>query len=154
MDSKNIYICSNYSDYDFKSDRIWRLDGSYEPFVYIIEEISTGMKYIGSRTYYQCLESDLGTKYFTSSNYVNWTKDEFKILEIIKCASNHDAIILEEIIIRENNAVFDDSFYNKHHQNIGFHGSVNKGKRSEEHTSELQSRPHLVCRLLLEKKKK
>src|SRR2546422_7387722 len=29
-----------------------------------------------------------------------------------------------------------------------------KKKRSEEHTSELQSRLHLVCRLLLEKKKK
>src|SRR5205809_2700005 len=29
-----------------------------------------------------------------------------------------------------------------------------KIKRSEEHTSELQSRLHLVCRLLLEKKKK
>src|SRR3989449_9203889 len=28
-----------------------------------------------------------------------------------------------------------------------------RGKRSEEHTSELQSRLHLVCRLLLEKKK-
>src|SRR2546422_5187790 len=28
-----------------------------------------------------------------------------------------------------------------------------KDKRSEEHTSELQSRLHLVCRLLLEKKK-
>src|SRR2546422_2976369 len=28
------------------------------------------------------------------------------------------------------------------------------GKRSEEHTSELQSRLHLVCRLLLEKKKR
>src|SRR5690554_7125243 len=27
------------------------------------------------------------------------------------------------------------------------------GLSSEEHTSELQSRPHLVCRLLLEKKK-
>src|SRR5690554_7401778 len=27
-------------------------------------------------------------------------------------------------------------------------------QRSEEHTSELQSRPHLVCRLLLEKKKR
>src|SRR5690625_6761554 len=27
------------------------------------------------------------------------------------------------------------------------------GQRSEEHTSELQSRGHLVCRLLLEKKK-
>src|SRR2546429_5699801 len=29
-----------------------------------------------------------------------------------------------------------------------------KDHRSEEHTSELQSRLHLVCRLLLEKKKK
>src|SRR2546422_9543794 len=29
-----------------------------------------------------------------------------------------------------------------------------KERRSEEHTSELQSRLHLVCRLLLEKKKK
>src|SRR3989449_2406802 len=29
-----------------------------------------------------------------------------------------------------------------------------QGYRSEEHTSELQSRLHLVCRLLLEKKKK
>src|SRR3989442_8009851 len=29
-----------------------------------------------------------------------------------------------------------------------------RARRSEEHTSELQSRPHLVCRLLLEKKKK
>src|SRR6266498_1236083 len=28
-----------------------------------------------------------------------------------------------------------------------------RSPRSEEHTSELQSRPHLVCRLLLEKKK-
>src|SRR2546422_8359575 len=32
--------------------------------------------------------------------------------------------------------------------------SVIYGLRSEEHTSELQSRLHLVCRLLLEKKKK
>src|SRR5690625_6437728 len=31
--------------------------------------------------------------------------------------------------------------------------SVKAAKRSEEHTSELQSRGHLVCRLLLEKKK-
>src|SRR5437870_9405979 len=31
--------------------------------------------------------------------------------------------------------------------------SIVTGARSEEHTSELQSRGHLVCRLLLEKKK-
>src|SRR3989442_4624208 len=36
----------------------------------------------------------------------------------------------------------------------GFAGRLLARMRSEEHTSELQSRPHLVCRLLLEKKKK
>src|SRR2546422_5868489 len=34
------------------------------------------------------------------------------------------------------------------------HADANHAARSEEHTSELQSRLHLVCRLLLEKKKK
>src|SRR5437870_13185205 len=34
------------------------------------------------------------------------------------------------------------------------HAQRIEGRRSEEHTSELQSRGHLVCRLLLEKKKK
>src|SRR5687768_18349010 len=33
-------------------------------------------------------------------------------------------------------------------------GPAERSGRSEEHTSELQSRLHLVCRLLLEKKKK
>src|SRR3712207_7040159 len=36
----------------------------------------------------------------------------------------------------------------------GREDSVTRGERSEEHTSELQSRQYLVCRLLLEKKKK
>src|SRR5579872_7543191 len=42
------------------------------------------------------------------------------------------------------------------HHSAGRAAPANRsGKiRSEEHTSELQSRPHLVCRLLLEKKKK
>src|SRR5688572_30967524 len=34
------------------------------------------------------------------------------------------------------------------------HNRKTKDKRSEEHTSELQSQSNLVCRLLLEKKKK
>src|SRR5207247_9678490 len=34
------------------------------------------------------------------------------------------------------------------------HARFSRGMRSEEHTSELQSRVDLVCRLLLEKKKK
>src|SRR3989449_4933428 len=46
----------------------------------------------------------------------------------------------------------------KHHQVLPGRHLVGKGlvvveMRSEEHTSELQSRLHLVCRLLLEKKK-
>src|SRR3989442_11886499 len=36
---------------------------------------------------------------------------------------------------------------------LGGEGAARRPVRSEEHTSELQSRPHLVCRLLLEKKK-
>src|SRR5690606_41315509 len=48
-------------------------------------------------------------------------------------------------------------FFHKHGRirelvKITYTGSVNP--RSEEHTSELQSRENLVCRLLLEKKKK
>src|SRR2546422_8122535 len=38
-------------------------------------------------------------------------------------------------------------------QVLGDGGAVDGDERSEEHTSELQSRLHLVCRLLLEKKK-
>src|SRR2546429_4165635 len=37
---------------------------------------------------------------------------------------------------------------------LGRLGGAGEASRSEEHTSELQSRLHLVCRLLLEKKKK
>src|SRR5690554_3481366 len=43
------------------------------------------------------------------------------------------------------------------HEQAGAAGEVHHDpgeRRSEEHTSELQSRPHLVCRLLLEKKKR
>src|SRR2546422_7574089 len=40
------------------------------------------------------------------------------------------------------------------HADEGLHADVSgRHDRSEEHTSELQSRLHLVCRLLLEKKK-
>src|SRR5690554_3614480 len=38
--------------------------------------------------------------------------------------------------------------------NVGIEFDAMLDARSEEHTSELQSRPHLVCRLLLEKKNK
>src|SRR3989442_4652299 len=59
----------------------------------------------------------------------------------------------------QKNAVkklFDDVAPRSAERNGGYTRIVKLGqrRRSEEHTSELQSRPHLVCRLLLEKKKK
>src|SRR3712207_8077977 len=58
-----------------------------------------------------------------------------------------------------NYSVF-TSWNNKWVHNTYYTGTVtypfiwrNTGYRSEEHTSELQSRQYLVCRLLLEKKK-
>src|SRR5690554_7678949 len=47
-----------------------------------------------------------------------------------------------------------DSWYSPGYENYQPKPEVIKElkPRSEEHTSELQSRPHLVCRLLLEKK--
>src|SRR3712207_6994789 len=42
----------------------------------------------------------------------------------------------------------------RHPPGLGAGAGPGAGGRSEEHTSELQSRQYLVCRLLLEKKKK
>src|SRR2546429_6083327 len=50
---------------------------------------------------------------------------------------------------RPNTSAKQPAAQEKHAQGIKDRGAQN---RSEEHTSELQSRLHLVCRLLLEKK--
>src|SRR3712207_7104751 len=73
--------------------------------------------------------------------------------------SLHDALpIFEEFgsyVKQEVAPVTDSNIVRKHHD---FRGRMRAGllslrRRSEEHTSELQSRQYLVCRLLLEKKK-
>src|SRR2546425_5366924 len=57
------------------------------------------------------------------------------------------ADILPSFAVGRNAPVCDDR------TRAGVVGSQGPGKRSEEHTSELQSLAYLVCRLLLEKKK-
>src|SRR5690554_6104283 len=47
-----------------------------------------------------------------------------------------------------------EKYFSPKTQQMYIERGTSKNKRSEEHTSELQSRPHLVCRLLLEKKNK
>src|SRR5690625_7510313 len=69
--------------------------------------------------------------------------------------SLHDALPISLEAVCQS--YFDYLFYityhcqNSRHRNCAWWRS--KLDRSEEHTSELQSRGHLVCRLLLEKKK-
>lgn len=127
-----IYRSGNQEKYKFKSKKIIRKEKEYEPFVYIIKEISTGMLYIGSKTSKNCLESDLGTKYFTSSKRINWKNevDKFEVIKIIKCFSNHDAIILESLKIKQHNAVWSDQYYNMYDPYIGF--NLSGTKRSKE----------------------
>src|SRR5690606_41941877 len=67
---------------------------------------------------------------------------------------------LGKIEIVNNTLIINDFSYKSKKDNVDFDKEV-KGTiewinsvRSEEHTSELQSRENLVCRLLLEKKKK
>src|SRR2546422_4385422 len=58
-------------------------------------------------------------------------------------AINNAPPIPKEVVSKEGRVILD-------------HDTIQNGQgvwRSEEHTSELQSRLHLVCRLLLEKKK-
>src|SRR5947209_15445614 len=63
------------------------------------------------------------------------------------------AVLRREVIDHENEADHRPSLHiaGKVHMELLCGGSRS---RSEEHTSELQSRQYLVCRLLLEKKKK
>src|SRR5690606_40021699 len=83
--------------------------------------------------------------------------------------SLHDALPISDLAITypisrgpfrapaELKAVRDVSFTLSPGRTLGIVGESGCGKstlRSEEHTSELQSRENLVCRLLLEKKKK
>src|SRR2546429_6526190 len=54
----------------------------------------------------------------------------------------------------KNLLVGEDLTYERKIREMVVASRVERTLRSEEHTSELQSRLHLVCRLLLEKKKK
>src|SRR5690554_7331648 len=58
-----------------------------------------------------------------------------------------------ELATREwhiNTKVEKTEFPDTHRVTVKVAAATSKDTRSEEHTSELQSRPHLVCRLLLE----
>src|SRR5690554_3626539 len=100
--------------------------------------------------YYSFQSSEPGGTRFERYNL----KPEDIGIETINAGTN----ILEELqgIPVTNTEIWGEGFLRNNgipFAGSGWYYSKNFIKRSEEHTSELQSRPHLVCRLLLEKKK-
>src|SRR2546429_5155352 len=71
-----------------------------------------------------------------------------RAMGLIRGGSLENAIVLTRDGIMNGPLRFPDEF--GRHKALDLIGDL---ARSEEHTSELQSRLHLVCRLLLEKKK-
>src|SRR2546422_5542954 len=68
--------------------------------------------------------------------------------------SKHDAEEAESLIRFASTAMFQAKEFGRNlYQFYDDEMNARTLERSEEHTSELQSRLHLVCRLLLEKKK-
>src|SRR5258705_756571 len=63
------------------------------------------------------------------------------------CSSDLVSLISDDIGIKRN------EFFGEYAEFVAAHLDNSLAERSEEHTSELQSLRHLVCRLLLEKKK-
>src|SRR5690606_5504590 len=64
-----------------------------------------------------------------------------EVLEELTTNFRYNDAVLRSLVLREDEAITEESFILKADK-----------ERSEEHTSELQSREKLVCRLLLEKK--
>src|SRR5690625_5982980 len=92
-----------------------------------------------SHRFFECSDNDI-SGFFFQKNSVHLL---FKIITI-------QLILIDK---RDHQPVYQQWFI-KFSQVVCQRKPVSAGFRSEEHTSELQSRGHLVCRLLLEKKKK
>src|SRR5689334_24357592 len=94
----------------------------------------------------------------TTEIYTLSLHDALPILEIIESWKKHTSNKANRISNRRGAfwaaGYFDTYARNSQHEQAIVRYIENNPVRSEEHTSELQSQFHLVCRLLLEKKKK
>src|SRR5690554_770419 len=101
---------------------------------------------------------DKGNIELLNKNLELWQRDKHKILEEIPYRGEFSPLYPykgQELKKdnRKNNWGTSVTWMNYQKLYNQIFPSSNMINRSEEHTSELQSRPHLVCRLLLEKKK-
>src|SRR2546422_1508377 len=86
--------------------------------------------------------------------FTMWSPSPIRAMQTTDEVATKIAELLDEsgyVYTKHNDTVWS---INRHGNYLSqFKVVVAAGPRSEEHTSELQSRLHLVCRLLLEKKK-
>src|SRR3712207_8376321 len=83
----------------------------------------------------------------------------FRSRALLRAAVHGDLRIMLPLVItvdevRQAKELLAESAAELASEGAAFRSDVPLGVRSEEHTSELQSRQYLVCRLLLEKKKR
>src|SRR5690554_3705430 len=138
-----------------------RLAGTYHPIPYLLERLS---HYLPGIVEKNALWIDFDKQLYTSydnsplQNHLKVKAQSVRNTAITHEWHNHSDLFTNvksdktQLSLEDENAL--------HVLRIYFTSPIDQLKdvvsitRSEEHTSELQSRPHLVCRLLLEKKKK
>lgn len=87
-----------------------------KPYVYLIQDLETGKRYIGSRIAKGCDPSDLGVTYFTSSSIVRplFVANPARFSKVIVATGSVEYIIdLEKKLIDDCGAVFSDDYYNR-----------------------------------------
>src|SRR5690625_5783700 len=88
-----------------------------------------------------------------------WWKSSPKYIPVerVDCIHAYDAVRINSAFLnflsQKNIPLHIYNYYGGYSGSYFPKDALPNGNRSEEHTSELQSRGHLVCRLLLEKKK-
>src|SRR5690625_6502660 len=135
---------SNYSQFDHLKEIIEILDVSpvlTKELLNIGQWLADETLSLYITTYQAMLPQVLKAKYDKEIVRVN---DAPLTIELEQLFKNRRAIAYDDVMEQLNNLRQLQQFIEA--------GSL-RIKRSEEHTSELQSRGHLVCRLLLEKKK-
>src|SRR5258708_30743729 len=79
----------------------------------------------------------------------------FPYTTLFRSLNRHvESIRVHEFDDADSQRLITSAAESRHRMEPGFTFQFGGATRSEEHTSELQSPDHLVCRLLLEKKKK
>jgi hypothetical protein len=120
-------IYNNEEELEFERDQMFYEAGTYEPFVYIVRVIDQDKFYIGMKVARGCLRTDLGSKYFTSSNIVKelWAEDvgNVEVLETLPCNSNWDTMYLEGKMIVDHDAVEDERYLNRGYGGVLFNRS-------------------------------